>query len=244
MKRVAGLLLLVLFFSAAAFAQRERTHKYEPFDMLIGINLGGSIGIGGKILEPVKSEDDTTIRFGDGYITGSNDIGLTCDFYIFNWLSVNTGLLLHPQINVIWKKEYNNATKKETASTSWDDTTQEDDEVGLQDVMQLPLCLTIPLQAHINVPRAEWFYVGIGMNINIPIAGLFDRTAEFVGAEMPDTKGDVFISLPIDLGFDFIKPMDNGGRLFFRMTPSFIQKQTLWSYGFIWQIYNFRIDTK
>jgi hypothetical protein len=113
--------------------------------------------------------------------------------------------------------------------------------------MQYTLYLTIPLQAHVNVPRAEWFYAGLGIAFNIPLFSPFEKTADFFGLsneDMPNLKGAFFVSLPIDVGFDFLKAGEGGGRLFLRFTPTFIDGNTLLPIGFIWQIYNFRIDTR
>jgi hypothetical protein len=88
------------------------------------------------------------------------------------------------------------------------------------------------------VPKLEWLYTGIGLNLNIPILGMFDSlTGE-------NTKGDFFIGLPIDLGFDFIKAGRGGGRFFFRITPEFHENGTTLPIGFIWQIYNWKIYSK
>jgi hypothetical protein len=109
MKKFTGLLLMACIFSTAAFAQEERQHKYEPFDMLIGINVGAGFGVGGRIFKPAKKtntssgygyEDTTDLALGNGYIMGSTDTGLTYDFYIFNWLSVNTGLFVNMERDI------------------------------------------------------------------------------------------------------------------------------------------------
>jgi hypothetical protein len=56
-----------------------------------------------------------------------------------------------------------------------------------------------------------------------------------------DTKGDFFVGLPIDIGFDLVKPGRGGGRFFFRITPEFHEKGTVLPIGFIWQMYNWKI---
>jgi hypothetical protein len=60
-------------------------------------------------------------------------------------------------------------------------------------------------------------------------------------AEGFDTNGDFFVGLPIDIGFDFVKPGRGGGRFFFRITPEFHEGGTVLPIGFIWQIYNWKI---
>jgi outer membrane protein W len=189
--------------------------------MLIGINLGGSWALHAEDLANEKR------RFS---FLASADIGLTYDFYIFNWLSVNTGLLFHPQVVAMYKPEYE---------------TKAEGELKVTDYMQTPLCLTIPLQFHINIPRVERLYVGAGVNFNIPITSMTKNFERVSGVEMPETKGSFFFSLPVDIGFDLVKPEDKGGgRFFFRVTPTFLKEGFLLPFGVMWQIYNFKIDTK
>lgn len=218
MKKIVGLLIMVCAVSGAAFAQYAGEHQHEPRDMLIGINVGSSVYLSIK---------NAATDHREVSVLTSMDVGLTYDFYIFNWLSVNTGLLLHPQFVAIYKPEYVDIA----------------DDLKLEDYLQSPLCLTIPLQAHINVPRAEWLYVGAGINFNIPLTSMTGELSKASGVEFEDTKGSFFISLPIDIGFDLIKFRDGGARFFFRFTPAFLKQKTLVPFGFIWQIYNFRIDT-
>ncbi|MDR1211686.1 MAG: hypothetical protein LBK40_05580 [Spirochaetaceae bacterium] len=203
-----GLLVLILavFVMGGVFAQD--VHKYQPFDMLLGLNVG--FGITPSITD-VFNDD---IPSGNYALT--SDFGLTYDFYLFNVLSLNTGLLLHPDIYLILEDSISNGDK-------------------FTDLAASPICLTIPLMAHINVPAVEWLYAGVGVNLNFPLVGMFDDALE------EDTKGDFFIGLPIDIGFDFIKPGRGGGRFFFRITPEFHKKGTALPIGFIWQPYNWRI---
>jgi hypothetical protein len=60
----------------------------------------------------------------------------------------------------------------------------------------------------------------------------------------PRPKGDFFVGLPIDIGFDSVKPGRGGGRFFFRITPEFHKKGVAVPIGFIWQIYNWKIYSK
>jgi hypothetical protein len=126
------------------------------------------------------------------------------------------GLLLHPDVYIILDQELSNIS-------------------SFTDIAASPLCLTIPLAAHVNIPNAEWLYAGIGLSLNIPVTGMFDGLAEV------DTKGKFFAGLPIDVGFDFVKPGKGGGRFFFRITPEFHEKGIAVPIGFIWQIYNWKI---
>jgi hypothetical protein len=207
-----GLLVLVLMavVTGGIFAQDETIHKHQSFDMLLGFNLG--IGVTTNIgdLRNIKN----SIPKGNYAVMG--DIGLTYDFYLFNWLSFNTGLLVHPDVYILLDQSYDNVD-------------------NLTDIAASPLCLTIPLAAHINIPKVEWLYAGIGLSLNIPISGILDK---HFGV---DTKGDFFAGLPIDIGFDFVKPGKGGGRFFFRVTPEFHENGTVVPIGFIWQIYNWKI---
>jgi hypothetical protein len=221
MKKFIGLLIMAGVFSTAVFAQEGGQHKYEPFDMLIGINLGSGGAIAGNLMKP----DGST---GNGSLIFTFDTGFTYDFYIFYWLSVNTGLLFHQQVLAIWKEEYNDMSD------------------SLFNFLQDPFCLTIPLQAHVNVPRAEWLYAGLGVSINIPLFSYTEKMAEFWGVreEGRSRKGKTFFALPIDLGFEIENLSKGESRFFFRFTPTFIEGTALFPIGFIWQIYKFRIDTK
>jgi hypothetical protein len=206
--------LLVLVFAAAVAggvsAQDETIHKHQPFDMLLGFNFG--IGVTPNIGDIFTIENSIP----EGNYAVIWDIGLTYDFYLFNWLSFNTGLLLHPDIYVILDQDYENVD-------------------SFTDIAASPFCLTIPLAAHVNIPKVEWLYAGIGLSLNVPISGIFD------GLTGVDTKGDFFVGLPIDIGFDFVEPGKGGGRFFFRITPEFHEKGTAVPIGFIWQIYNWKI---
>jgi hypothetical protein len=208
-----GLLALVLasVLARGIFAQ-EDIHKHQSFDMLLGLNSG--IGITPNMGELFSSLNNSRIPSGNYAL--AYDFGLTYDFYLFNWLSFNTGLLLHPDVYLVLDQDLENVD-------------------NFTDIAATPLCLTIPLAAHINVPKVEWLYAGIGLNLNIPISGIFDGLAGI------DTKGDFFAGLPIDIGFDFVKPGRGGGRFFFRITPEFHENGTAVPIGFIWQIYNWKL---
>jgi len=208
-KIVTAILALALVFGTAgtgAFAQEE--YKHQPSDVLVGLNFGMGITPNvGRLFDKDIPSGNYALVF---------DFGVTGDFYLFNWLSFNTGLLLHPDIYLTLKsgvKEVDNFT----------------------DIAATPLCLTVPLMAHINVPKVEWLYTGIGLNLNFPIYGMFDSLADV------DTKGDFFVGLPVDIGFDFIRPGSGGMRFFFRATPEFHKHGTAIPVGFIWQIWNWKV---
>lgn len=216
-KKSLLVLVLVSVFTAGIFGQGEAektevVHKHQPFDMLVGINLGFGItpNLGGLLGSNGIEEGSYAIAF---------DFGATYDFYLFNWLSFNSGLFLHPDIYLCIEKNLEGVT-------------------DFTDIASSPLCLTIPFMAHINIPKVEWLYAGIGINLNIPIAGLFD------GLTGVDTKGDFFVGLPIDIGFDFIKPGKGGSRLIIRITPEFHKTGTAVPIGLMWQIYNFKVYSK
>jgi hypothetical protein len=218
-----GLLVLVLacVLAGGIFAQEAETpaalHKHQAFDMMLGLNYGMGItpGIGGAI----GSASSGGIPKGNYAITF--DFGLTYDFYLFSWLSFNTGLLLHPDVYVILNQDFDNAD-------------------SFTDIAATPVCLTIPFAAHVNIPKVEWLYVGIGLNLNIPVASMLDNVVD-AGF---DTKGPSFVGLPIDIGFDYVNPGRGGGRFFFRFTPEFHENGTAVPIGFIWQIYNWKIFSK
>ena len=137
------------------------------------------------------------------------DFGISYDFYPFSWMSLNAGILLHQELNL--------------ADSS---------------ITEAPLCFSVPIGVHFNIPKADWLYAGLNFSINIPLADLKSPDAH-------DTYGkdDVFISLPMDIGIDFMKP-SGGGRLFFRITPSFYSSGIVVPVGLIWQIYNWPIGPK
>jgi hypothetical protein len=214
-----GLLVLVLasvlaggIFAQEGGEQSTDLHKHQPFDMLLGLNLG--LGITPNVGDLLSVGSSNSIPKGNYAVI--YDFGLTYDFYLFNWLSFNTGLLLHPDIYLLLDQDLDNID-------------------SFTDIAATPLCVTIPLAAHVNIPKVEWLYAGIGLTLNIPVSGMFD------GLAATDTKGDFFAGLPIDIGFDFVKPGKGGARLFFRITPEFHEKGTAVPIGFIWQIYNWKI---
>jgi hypothetical protein len=236
MKKLVLFSVLATVVAGGIFAQQasetpEVIHKHQPFDMLLGLNFG--FGVTPNIGDLFKTASDGGIPKGNYALTF--DFGLTYDFYLYNWLSFNTGLLLHPDIYLILDQNFEGVN-------------------SFTDIASAPLCLTIPLAAHINVPKLEWLYAGIGLNLNIPLSGMLDgvvsgepdeenEDADF-SADPIDTKGDFFVGLPIDIGFDFVKAGRGGGRFFIRITPEFHKKGVAVPIGFIWQIYNWKIYSK
>jgi len=213
-KILAGVLVLVLAlgFVTGAFAQES---KHKPFDVLVGLNFG--MGITTNIGDLFSIKGETLPKGNYAFIM---DFGITGDFYLFNWLSFNSGILLHPDIYVILEQDLLGVKE-------------------VSDVAATPLCLTIPLMAHVNIPHVEFLYAGVGINLNFPIKSLLDSVVPDV-----DTKGKFFVGIPIDIGFDMIKPGKGGSRFFFRVTPEVHEKGTAVPIGFIWQIYNWKVYSK
>jgi hypothetical protein len=217
------LVLAVMFAGGGAgvFAQDEEAvdeviHKHKPFDMLLGFNYG--MGITPNIGELLKGSSDIP-RGNYAFIV---DAGFTYDFYLFYWLSFNAGFMIHEDTYLLLDQELDSST-----------------EIG--DVISTPICITIPLGAHFNIPKVEWLYAGLSLTFNIPVASLLDSAGANLGF---DSKGKFFVGLPIDIGFDFIKPGKGGGRLFFRVTPEFHEKGTTVPIGFIWQLYNWKLYSR
>jgi len=144
----------------------------------------------------------------------TTNLGVNYGFYLHEWVSINTGFMLHTEFYF----NHNLLTNTEPMVT--------------------PMCFTIPFGVHFNIPKVEWLYTGVNIAINIPIANL--KTPE---EENVFSKSDVFISLPIDLGFDFIRPGRGGSRAFIRVTPTFHRGGITVPVGFVWQIYNWKIYT-
>ena len=142
------------------------------------------------------------------------DIGVTYDFYFNRFFSVNSGLFFHTEL-----------FSGENLLTGGGGK-------------QFPLCFTIPLGIHINIPKAEWLYAGINIALNIP-------TADFMSSNGDGQFNEkIFLSIPVDLGFDFIKPGQGGSRAFLRVTPTFHKDGFAMPVGIMWQIYNWKIFAK
>jgi hypothetical protein len=183
-------LALTAFVVVGVFAQEEASeasesppivHKHQPFDMLLGINLG--FGLTPNMITDL-SDAANNGRIPKGNYAITFDFGLTYDFYLYNWLSFNTGLLLHPDLYIILDQNIEKTS-------------------DFTDIASASLCLTIPLAAHVNIPKVEWLYAGIGLNLNIPLSGMLDGavSVEYEGVDEDengapptklDTKGGLF----------------------------------------------------
>jgi len=205
MKKLFVFLLTVAVFIMPVFSQNEPEDisestplkKHQFLDNYFGVSIGAA---------GMKTSNH-------GIFTAN--LGVAYDFYLHDWVSINTGFLLHTELYL----DHNLLTGNEPMAT--------------------PLCFTIPFGVHLNIPKVEWLYTGINVAINIPIADLQSPKTQDVY-----TKNDVFISLPIDLGFDFIKAGKGGSRAFFRITPTFHKGGMAVPVGFVWQIYNWKVFNK
>jgi len=204
--------VLALVFGMTGMAAFAHEEKHQSSDVLIGLNFG--IGATPNISDILRIKEE---KIPQGNYALISDFGLTGDFYLFNWLSFNTGLLLHPDLYVLLDQDL-------------------DTDKSFTDIAATPLCLTIPLAVHINIPKVEWLYMGMGLSLNFPIKSLLDPVVEDV-----DTKGAFFVGLPIDLGFDFVRAGGGGARFFFRVTPEFHEHGTTMPIGFIWQVWNWKV---
>jgi hypothetical protein len=226
------------------------THKHSAGDMLLGLNFGFfGVMMNANPLSAFSSVTDSlrleTEEAGPGNfnVNASIDLpkffatarilnlGLSFEYYIFHWLTAGTGLWFGPEVNV--------ATSGGTSSISVNAATTEAEakqkavtEISEVIHVQAGLFLTIPFNVHFNIPKVEWLYSGLGVEIHIPVsdAGL----SSFLGSEVADIisylpgggiAGKTFISMPIDIGFDFSRVKANGraarSRLFFRIEPEF-----------------------
>jgi hypothetical protein len=230
-RKAAALVVMGCLVLGAASAQENAAssgHKHEPFDVLLGLNLG--FGVSSNLFNTISAiaswQSGNTLPEGAAAVTF--DLGVTADFYLLNWLSFSSGLLLHPDIYLTPKGL--NLTDRPAKFT---------------DIFATPLCLTIPFAAHVNIPTLEWLYVGLGLNLNLPLTSLLDSTGVAAAITRIDTKGKFFVGLPIDIGFDFVKPGSNGGaRLVFRITPEFHENGTAVPIGIMWQVWNWKLYSK
>ena len=185
--------------------------KHKSGDMLIGINMG--LGITPNAVKISQS------KMPKGNYAASIDLGGTFEYYIIPWLSVTSGLFLHQDLYQLLDRELDF-----------------DAEDNFSDNLLSPLCLTVPFSIHINIPHVEFLYLGAGVNLNFPVLSV--TRSDLVGF---DTKGNLFIGIPIDVGFDLIHPGKGGSRFFFRITPELHKKGTTIPIGIMWQFHNFKV---
>jgi hypothetical protein len=246
-------LVLAVVSAGGVFAQEKNpgagvTHKHSAGDMLLGLNWG----FFGAMMNtsPTDAFDDVGDSL-DFTITGSAgnfgvdtsinlpkffatlrglNLGLSFEYYIFHWMTVGTGLGVGPEVNVVTKGGKTGI--KVTGKTTEDDA----EEAAIHEALrvlhvQAGLFLTIPFNVHFNIPKVEWLYGGLGAEIHIPVSDLgldsLINTETDVTKYLPggSIKGETFVSLPIDIGFDFSRVKKNGkparSRLFLRVEPEF-----------------------
>ena len=150
------------------------------------------------------------------------DLGLSYDYYQIGWLSFSAGLSAHFGMYRFLNEDLHLRPN-----------------TGFLDIAAAPLSLTIPLSAHINIPYVSFLYAGIGVSLNIPMILLFDNGDTY---NLGQQNLDVFLGIPIDIGFDLM-PVESGGmRFFFRITPEIHGSGTVVPVvGFVWQVFNLKI---
>jgi hypothetical protein len=197
-----------LVFMCAVLSSTAFAQGYNQFDMLLGYGTGVGFNMGGDVFNLKK-----------GFFIVTVDAGINYEFYITNWLSIGTGFGIHENMSIVIKK----------------DIPDSENEPELKDLLLTPFCLTVPINIHVTTPGVEWLYFGVGANINIPIFSLLETSDVADDIDLPDTKGSVFVSLPIDIGFDFGHNEESSLRFLFRVTPTFLELDTLITYGIFFQ---------
>jgi hypothetical protein len=247
-----GVLVLVLAMVVAGgmFAQ----NKHDAGDMLLGLNwsffgammntnpvdafseVGNSLDFNPTV-SGYNYSVDATIDLPKFFATARIlNLGLSYEYYIFHWMSVGTGIGVGPEVNVVTKGGRHGTTLTGTVDPSLTEQAVEDAamEAAINEALkvvhvQLGLFLTIPFNVHFNIPKVEWLYAGLGAEIHIPVSDLgldsllgTDIAKYFPGGSI---KGKTFVSMPIDLGFDFSRIKNNGkpkgSRFLFRVEPEF-----------------------
>jgi len=224
LKRFFLVFVLVFVLSESVFSQNIFTDgvfsgvdfKHQRGDIYLGVNIGMGFTPNFFRALPLGSS------FPEGNYALTFDLGLSYDYYQIEWLSFNAGLIGHFGMYVFLDQDLTLRSN-----------------TGFTDIASTPLSLTIPLSAHINIPYLDFLYTGIGVSLNIPLVTLFD--SDDPEDSRRDMTGDVFLGIPIDLGFDFIPPDSGGMRFFFRVTPEFHRSGTVVPIGFMWQAANFKI---
>ena len=213
-KKIFLLFILVTLLAGSVFAKGHQD-KYQSGSMLLGIDLGTGI------TPNIYTVTENSIPIGDyGF---AFDLGVNFDYYMFKWLSLNSGLFVRPGMYLLLDKPITKAELSATNVTDWAKT---------------PICFTVPVMAHLNVPKLDFLYAGAGVNLNFPVASILDGEPSID----VDTKGSFFLGIPIDIGFDFVKAGGGGSRFIFRVTPEIHHGGgTPVLIGFMWQLYNFRL---
>ena len=209
MKKKIGLVLLIaLLLAGNLYAQKA--NKHEAGNILLGV------GIGGGATPNFFTASGDTIKKGN--YASVAELGVNLDYYLSSWLSFNTGVFVHLGAYLFLDEELILGG------------------LNIMDCFQTPICITVPIMAHINIPKVQWLYLGAGATFNFPISNLTE--SELIGI---DNKGTFFLGAPVDLGFDFIKPGRGGMRFFFRVTPEVHREGTPIIISFMWQTRNFKL---
>ena len=205
--------ILILVLTGVVFSAEQ--FKHQRGDMYVAFNPG--MGFTPNLFGVISVGD----YFPGGNYALTFDLGLSYDFYQTGWLSFGAGLSAHFGMYTFLRQYL-----PVRANT------------GFFDIAAAPLALTIPLSAHINIPYVSFLYAGVGMSINIPLVSL-------LYSEDPDSirqyEEDVFLGIPIDIGFDLMPEGSGGMRIFFRITPEFHVSGTVVPIGFVWQVFNLKI---
>ncbi|MDR2600924.1 MAG: hypothetical protein LBC53_00510 [Spirochaetaceae bacterium] len=215
MKKIAIMLIAAVVLHGAVFAQEEAAEEpvakketiHKQGDMLLSIDFGLHGAYSGTPFELKK-----------GSLLFAAEAGAGFDYYALDFLSVSSGLFVHESLSLYLKNDI-----------------LESSNIDLGDILKTPFCLSIPIRAHVNIPGAEFLYVGLGLQFNIPLFSILEASVdekELSDAGL-DTKGSMFLNMPIDLGFDFIKKgASKGARLTFRIVPTFFKNYTTVGFGF------------
>jgi hypothetical protein len=246
MKKMGLVLFLAMLVAGGVFAQ-DAAHKHSAGDMLLGLNwsffgammntdpMGAFSDVGNELDFTV--EENSPGEFSVGAFVDLPkffatarifNLGLSYEYYVFHWMSVGTGLGFGPEVNVVTKGGSHGITVTGEAT---EDAAQEAAINKALEVVhvQAGLFLTVPFNVHFNIPKVEWLYGGLGVEIHIPVsdAGLDSLIGADIAEYLPggSIKGKTFVSMPIDLGFDFSRIKKNGkprrSRLLFRVEPEF-----------------------
>ncbi|MCL2832694.1 MAG: hypothetical protein FWD78_05955 [Treponema sp.] len=217
-KKIVCILVLLALISGAAFAQFS-PHKYKSMDMLLGLDFGMGATYNAYNL--------SSFPWQKANYAAAVDFGLNYDVYLFPWLSLSTGVLGRTGVYFSLNAE------------------MAEDNIDLTGIAKTPVSVTIPLSFHINIPYVNFLYIGAGAAINIPVYN-WSVTELSVGDNKYTfgAKGGMFISTPIDFGFDLVKANKGGSRFILRFAPEFHQEGMYLPVGFMWQFYNFRIYSK
>ncbi|MDR0638606.1 MAG: hypothetical protein LBG27_06875 [Spirochaetaceae bacterium] len=205
MKKVISVVFLAVVLSSFGFAQEKPASETAHRYKPLDMLLGFSGGGGFNMKGNAFELEQDSYLIIDAYA------GVNYDFYMLYWLSASTGLYVYEVMSINNKADLS------------------DSNLTVADIIRTPVALTLPLSAHVNMPGLEWLYLGAGINFNIP---LFSLTAG--QSDLPDTKGDPYISVPIDIGVDF-KAGSSLKRVLFRVTPHLFEPDTLVTFGLMFQ---------